>query len=121
MYGPIIPAAACPATLLRHSLPGCHPAATPSETVPIPLTAGHNSLDLSVDGLRSDAKTAMDRDTMEDAEHVAAWVKSLPGRATSVRKDTIMWLHAFDCATSRAAFPVLLLRDSHVQQRLLNS
>jgi VCBS repeat-containing protein len=64
IYGPTINAATFQATLNKSPFPGFHPAANRSETVTIPLTSGHNTLDLEVEGLRSDGRTATDRDKL---------------------------------------------------------
>jgi hypothetical protein len=64
IYGPTINPATFQATLNGLPFAGFAPFQDTSQTVPIPLSSGRNVLHLQVDGVRSDGRTATDRDSL---------------------------------------------------------
>lgn len=64
VYGATIDPLTFEASLNGTPVGGFHPVAGTNETVTIPLSSGHNTLKLQVDGQRSDGHTAMDKDQL---------------------------------------------------------
>jgi VCBS repeat-containing protein len=64
IYGPTIDPVTFEASLNKEPFDGFKPVAGTSQTVTIPLSPGRNTLVLKVDGVRSDERTATDRDRL---------------------------------------------------------